>query len=212
LEEESMLMSSDDLQPTDELLQRAGDGDAEALDALLSSYRAYLRRLVELRLGGELRGRVDPSDVVQEAQLEIARRLEEYLQNPAVPFRVWIRRTAIEQIITFRRRHLLAEKRTVRREVPFADESPLALAGDLSRGNPSRWLRRRELAGGVRRIVAEMDATDREMIRLRHFEELTNQQVAEELQISPEAARKRHGRALRRFREKLIELGISRGS
>ena len=140
---------------------------------------------------------MDVSDVVQETQLEAIGRMQEYLRRPTVSFRIWLRQTALEQLINLRRRHVLARKRTVRSQVRLPDHSSVALAQNLLQRRPSEILRHAELAQQVRQAVAEMDEADREIILLRHFEELTNAEAAELLQIDPAAMRKRHGRAPR---------------
>src|SRR6516225_8426712 len=113
---------------TRRLLGRARGGDREAVEELFIRHRPYLRRLVELRLDPRLRPRVDASDVVQEAQLEAARRLDGYLQMPALPFRLWLRRLAYDRLLMLRRYHLAAERRSVIREVALPDRSSLLLA------------------------------------------------------------------------------------
>ena len=205
------MASRSDSTRTNRLLERASTGDRSALDALFSNYRAYLRRVIELRMDDELRRRVDPSDVVQEAQLEAACRIDDYLRKRPISFRLWLRQAALQQLMNLRRKHVLAEKRSVGREVSLPDHSSIALAQTLMEGRPSRVYQRQQLAQQVRQAVSRMEDLDREMLLLRHFEELTNKEAAELLEIDPATASKRYGRALRRFREKLTELGISRG-
>ncbi len=205
-------MSTPELKQCDEterLVELADRGDASAIDRLFEIHRAYLRRVIGLRLEDGLRGRVDPSDVIQETQLEAARRLREYLANRTVPFRIWLRRTAIEQMITMRRRHILAEKRSVLREVAMPDQSSVVLARKLSQVRPSERLRKEELAQQVRTTLGTMSELDREILVLRHIEELTNQEIAALLQIDAATASQRYGRALKRFRDKLVALGLS---
>lgn len=196
---------------TEQLVAMAVQGDGVALNTLFSMHRAYLRRVIDLRLEDDLRSRVDLSDVIQETLLEAARRIQEYLDNQAVPFRIWLRRTAIEQMVNLRRRHILAEKRNVRREVRLPDHSSLALAHKLLEGRPSQILHKQEQAQQVRTAIAQMGELDREMLLLRHIEELTNREIAAVLEIDTSTASQRYGRALRRFREKLISMGLSGG-
>src|SRR5262245_25600185 len=103
---------------TRRLLRQVGAGDREAFDQLFAHHRAGLRQFVDLRLDSRVRARVDPSDVVQDTQLEAYRRLADYLARRPMPFRVWLRRTAHERLLMVRRRHLHAERRSVRRETP----------------------------------------------------------------------------------------------
>ncbi len=194
---------------TDRLLTQAQAGDRDAMQALYAAHRNYLRCVIDLRMDDELRRRVDASDVVQETQLEAIARMPAYLRAPTVSFRIWLRQTALEQLINLRRRHVLAQKRTVRHQVRLPDHSSVALAHSLLPRRPSEIFRRAELAQQVRQAVANMDEADREIILLRHFEELTNAEVAELLKIDPDALRKRHGRAIRRLGQQLAAVGVS---
>jgi RNA polymerase sigma-70 factor (ECF subfamily) len=191
------------------LLNRVRGGDREALNRLLEQHRPYLRRLLELRLSQKLKARIDPSDVVQETQIEVARRIDDYLERRPMSFRVWLRKTANEQMIMTYRRHVGAERPSIEREVALSDSSSLALAKQLIKGDPSKELQRRELAARVRKAVDSLPDADREMLLMRNFEELTNQEAAEVLEIDSVAASKRYGRALVRLRNNLVESGLS---
>jgi len=195
---------------TQRLLQEARAGDRAAIDELLAQHRPYLRQLIELRLDPRLRPRVDASDVVQEAQLEAVRRLEAYLREPSMPFRLWLRQLAYDRLLMLRRHHVGAERRSVAREVALPDRSSLLLAGPLLAGGstPSQRLDRQELAGRVRRAVAQLPAIDREVLLMRTFEELSYEEVAYLLGVNPAAARKRHGRALLRLHKLLAGDGL----
>ena len=174
-------------------------------------YRRYLRRVVELRMDPELRQRVDPSDVVQETQLLASQRIDDFLARRPISFRLWLRGTALEQLISLRRRHVVAEKRSVRREAILNNQSSMLLARRLFAGRPSQVLRRQELLDKVRRTISELDQQDREILLLRHIEELSNGEVAELLGIEQSAASRRYGRAIIRLRDKLIDQGLSSG-
>lgn len=202
-------MVSDNSTETDRLLEQAQAGDRDAMQALYAAHRNYLRCVIDLRMDDELRRRVDASDVIQETQLEAIARMPTYLRAPTVSFRIWLRQTALEQLINLRRRHVLAQKRAVRHQVRLPDHSSVALAHKLLQRRPSEIFRRAELAHQVRQAVANMDEADREIILLRHFEELTNAEVAELLQIDPDTLRKRHGRAIRRLGQQLAAAGVS---
>src|SRR2546428_6352964 len=102
-----------DSSETQRLLEQARAGDPQAANRLLDRHRAYLRRLIEVRLDPKLRARVDPSDVVQETHLEASRRLEDYLQQPALPFRLWLRQIAYDRLLMLRRHHVGAARRTI---------------------------------------------------------------------------------------------------
>jgi RNA polymerase sigma-70 factor, ECF subfamily len=192
---------------TQRLLEQARAGTAGAVDRLLARHRAYLCRFVELRLGPQLRARVDPSDVVQEAQMEAARRLDGYLRDAPLPFRLWLRRIAQDRLLMLRRRHHGAGRRAVTREAAMPDESSLAFARQLlaSGTSPSARLAASELAQRAREAVAQLPEADREIVLLRNFEGLSNQEVAHLLEIQPAAASQRYGRALLRLRKLLDE-------
>jgi RNA polymerase sigma-70 factor (ECF subfamily) len=192
---------------TQRLLEQARAGTAGAVDRLLGRHRAYLCRFVELRLGPHLRARVDPSDVVQEAQMEAARRLNGYLRDAPLPFRLWLRRIAQDRLLMLLRRHRGAGRRAVTREATLPDESSLAFAWQLlaSGTSPSARLAASELAQRAREAVARLPEADREIVLLRNFEGLSNQEVAQLLKIQPAAASQRYGRALLRLRKLLDE-------
>lgn len=191
------------------LLERARQGDQAALDELLQQHRPFLRRLVELRLDPKLRARIDPSDVVQEAQLEAAVRLHNYLDKPAIPFRLWLRRLAVDQLLMARRRHL-RDKRSVAREEPL-DDSSFALTCQLvdAAATPSQRLAREELADKVRGAVGRLAQDDCDVLMMRTYEGLSFEEVACLLGIQPAAARQRHGRAILRLHKLLAEEGIT---
>ena len=194
---------------TRRLLGEARAGDREAVEQLFTRHRPYLRRLVEVRLDPQLRPRVDASDVVQEAQLEAARRLECYLQEPALPFHLWLWKLTYERLLMLRRFHLVAARRSLGREVALPERSALLLARQLlaAGSTPSQRLDRQELASRVRRAVAKLPAIDREVLVMRTFEDLSYEEVAVLLGVDPAAARKRHGRALLRLHKALSEDG-----
>ena len=116
---------------TRRLLEQVRAGKPRALDRLLDRHRPYVRRVVELRLDPQLRARVDPSDVVQEAQLEAVRRLDGYLERPPMPFRLWLRQLAYDRLLMVHRRHVGAARRSLQREVALPDRSSEALARQL---------------------------------------------------------------------------------
>jgi RNA polymerase sigma-70 factor (ECF subfamily) len=186
---------------TQRLLDQVGHGEAAALDLLLTRHRPLLCRIIDLRLEKRLRSRFEASDVVQEAMLEAARRIDDYLRRRPMPFGQWLRQTAYQQLLMLRRRHLGADCRTVDREVPLPDGSSAVLARQLLGGErPSQAAAERELAERVRRAMAGLDEEDREVILLRCYEQLCNQEAAQLLGIAPPAASKRLGRALLRLR------------
>jgi RNA polymerase sigma-70 factor (ECF subfamily) len=196
---------------TQDLLRRAHAGEPRALEDLFAGYRPYLRQFVALRLDPKLRPRVDPSDVVQEAQLEAARRLKGYLEEPAMPFRLWLRQIAQDRLLNLHRRHMATARRAVGREQPLPERSSLVLAEQLlaSGSTPSLQLGRRELALRLGQAVAQLSEADREILLLRNYEGLSNQEVAHLLGIDAAAASQRHGRALLRLHKALVAAGLT---
>jgi RNA polymerase sigma-70 factor (ECF subfamily) len=152
-----------DCAETVDLLRRIQAGDVEAFAQLFARYRPELRRFVALRLDPQLRARVDPSDAVQETQLEVCRRLADYVKRQPMPFRLWLRETAYERLLMLRRQHVTAARRGVGREVAQPDGSALLLARHLlaAGSSPSQQLHRRELVQRVRQAVAKLAEGDR---------------------------------------------------
>jgi RNA polymerase sigma-70 factor (ECF subfamily) len=196
-----------------ELLQRAATGDQEAVNELFALYRDRLRAMVRLRLNRRLQGRVDPSDILQEACLEVSRGLAEYLRAPTLPFFLWLRHITGQKLIIAHRQHLGAQMRDADREVslyrgalPQASSASLAaqLLGRLT--SPTRAALRAELQIRVQEALNSMDPLDREVLTLRHFEMLTNAETAELLGIKKSAASNRYIRALERLKDLLSEL------
>jgi RNA polymerase sigma-70 factor, ECF subfamily len=196
---------------TRDLLQRAVGGDRQAFEQLFARHRPYLRQLVELRLDPKLRARLDPSDVVQEAHLEAIRRLSVYLQERPIPFRLWLRQIAYDRTLKARRHHLGTARRAVGKEMPLPERSSLMLVQHLFAGgsSPSQRLDRRELAQRLRQAMAQLPEADREIVLMRHFEGLSNHEVACLLGIEPGTVSKRHGRAMLRLHRILFAGGMT---
>jgi RNA polymerase sigma-70 factor (ECF subfamily) len=196
---------------TQELMQQAAGGDADATNRLLQRHRDALRRMIALRLDRALARRVDASDVVQDVLLEANSRLAEYLRDPQMPFHLWLRHIAQDRIIDLHRRHH-AQRRDVGREQPlqaraFPDQSSLDLAAQLrdQELTPAAATIRKELAARFLEALERLDETDREIILMRHVEHLGNGETAQALGLSPAAAGMRYLRALRRLRGLLSE-------
>jgi RNA polymerase sigma-70 factor (ECF subfamily) len=194
-----------DSRETEDLLEQAAAGDTLAQERLLRRHRPCLRAFVEAHLDPTLRARLDASDVVQEAQLEVARRLPDFLRRRPMPFRLWLRKTAYERLLMLRRRHRGAARRAVGREVTLPDRSSLALAQNLLAPNssPSRRAEREEQVRRVQEALARLAEADREVLLMRHYEDLSYEDIGCILGIEPAAARKRHGRALVRLHKAL---------
>jgi RNA polymerase sigma-70 factor (ECF subfamily) len=201
--------------PSDDkdLLRRIDGGDRQALIELFTRNRERLRRMVQLRLDRRLQGRVDASDVLQEAFLDVAKRTGEYLANPTMPPFLWLRFLTGQRLLGLHRRHLGAQMRDVGQEVslhhgalPQATSISLAamLLGHLT--TPSRAAQRAELQIRVQEALNGMDPIDREVLTLRHFEELSNAETAQVLGLTKSAASNRYIRALRRLKEILSGL------
>ena len=188
---------------TRELVERCRAGDERALEDLFSRHRDRLRHMIRLRSTPGLRRRIDDSDVLQEVYLEASRRVDEHLGDPRVPFFVWLRGIARQKLIDLYRHHLGAQVRDLRREValPGATSAVLAaqLVGDLD--SPSEELQKAEVESRIREALEAMAPQDREVLVLRHFEQLSNGEVAEELRLSVSAASKRYLRAVMRLRD-----------
>ena len=195
------------------LLERAVQGDHTGWGDLLERHRERLRRMVALRLDRRLQGRIDPSDVIQEAYLEAWARLPEYLHQPKMPFFLWLRFLAGQKLVTQHRHHLGVQMRDADLEIALyrgtmPEASSVALAGQLLGHDtrPSEAAARAEMKIRLQQLLNSMDATDREVLVLRHFEQLSRSESAQLLGISDAAVSKRYFRALRRLKEILASL------
>jgi RNA polymerase sigma-70 factor, ECF subfamily len=194
---------------TDLLLERAARGDTGAGQQLLARHRSRLLRMVGLRMDRRLAARFDPSDVVQEALAEADRRLSDYLRRRPLPFYPWLRGLAWDRLVEWHRRHVGAGRRSVTREeagvLDLPDESAAQLAGRLvdHSSSPSQKLVQQELRQRVRSALGGLPAPDREVLVLRHLEQLSTEETAAVLQISPSAVKMRTLRALQRLRQAL---------
>ena len=197
---------------TETLLGAARDGDDDAVNKLLERHRAPIRRLVEMRLDRKVQRRVDVSDVVQDVLIEANGRLDKYLDDPVMAFHLWLRQIAWDRIIDTYRRHRVSAKRNMDREQPMtssgpADESTMNLAVQLCDPamTPAAAATQREIADKVESVIEQLGDQDREIILMRHYEHLTNLEIAEVLKLNPPAASMRYLRAVRRLRELLEE-------
>lgn len=185
------------------LIQRLQAGDTAALAELFDKHREKLRRMVHLRLDHRLGGRVSESDVLQEAYIDALKRIDHYFDKPDQPFFGWLRLIVGQRLADIHREHL-AQKRNASREVPMnaggTDSACLAacLLGNFS--SPSNAANRNEVYGRLEQALNQMDPIDREVLALRHFEELSNTETATLLGILPAAASKRYVRALARLK------------
>jgi RNA polymerase sigma-70 factor (ECF subfamily) len=193
---------------TTELLARAQKGDRQAVGDLFWRHRERLRRMVQIRLDRRLQGRIDPSDVLQEAYLEVARGFPDYVRDRSMSLFLWLRVITGRKLQALHRHHLGTHVRDAGREVslfrgalPEASSVSLAarLLGRLT--TPSQAAIRAELQIRIQEALNDMDVLDREVLALRHFEQLNNSETAEVLGISEQAASNRYVRALKRLRK-----------
>lgn len=197
---------------TQELIDDAKAGNADAAGQLLNRHREALRRMVDLRLDRKIKQRIDASDIVQEVMIEANRRLQTYLEDPAMPFHLWLRQMARDRIIDAHRRHRGSVKRSVDREqamvAPAAlDRSTMELAAQLCdpEMTPAAAATMQELQRRFEAALETMEDHDREIVLMRHFEQLSNQDVAKTLGLSEPAASMRYLRAIRKLRKMLAE-------
>ena len=206
--ERSMEVPTPESDDTLNLVSRAVQGDAESLSQLMERYRARLNRMVSLRIDRRLKGRVDASDVVQEALMDAARRLEDYAADPPMGFYVWLRWITGERLQNAHRHHLGTQKRDAgqevslyRRSMPEACSVSIAqqLLGQLT--SPTQAVARAELQLLVQDVLNSMDEVDREILILRNFEQLSTSETAEALGIKRSTASKRYITALKRLKQ-----------
>jgi RNA polymerase sigma-70 factor (ECF subfamily) len=197
-----------------DLVRQAASGDPKSWEELMKRYRSRLRGTVSFRLDPRLQGRVDPSDVVQDVCLEAWQHLGSYINQRDTPFFLWLRAVAGHKLGDLHRQHLGTKMRDVRREVSLyqgslsgATSAALAakLLGHLT--GPSEAVRRAERKVQLQAALNAMDPIDREVLALRHFEQLTVSEAAAVLGIKEKAAGMRYVRALRRLKEILLNLG-----
>jgi RNA polymerase sigma-70 factor (ECF subfamily) len=199
-----------DSEQTRGLLDLVREGDGQALDRLLAHHRPGIHSYVEARLDPRVGARESASDVVQKTLMEVVRRMDDYLRREPMPFRLWVRRTAYERLQKVHRDHRQADIRPVHKEQYLPPRSSLMLARPLlARGPaPDEEIAAREFAERVSQAVARLGEADREVLLLRHVDDMPYEDIARVLGIEPAAARKRYGRALLRLRKVLAEQGL----
>ncbi len=185
-------------------------GGQQALAAEFTRHRERLLRMIQWRLDARLAGRVDPDDILQEAYLDASTRLTHFLSQPGLSPFVWLRGIVAQTMVNVYRRHLGTDMRDAGREQrrsfsPSGDATSMSIAalfvGHLT--SPSQAAMRVEVAASLERALDEMKPTDREILVMRHFEELANAEAAEALGIEPKAASIRYIRAIARLKETL---------
>jgi RNA polymerase sigma-70 factor (ECF subfamily) len=189
-----------------DLLRRLESGDERAMTDLFTRHRERLRRMIRLRLDRRLQARIDSSDVLQDAYLEVARRAPEYVARPSMPPYLWVRFLTVQTLLALHRYHLKVHSRDAGQEVSLRACAPQANSASLAEmllgrfTSPTRAARRAEMQMKLQALLNAMEPLDREILALRHFEELTNREAALVLGISQTAASNRYIRALGRLK------------
>jgi RNA polymerase sigma-70 factor, ECF subfamily len=205
------LMTGPNQSESQELIARAARGDDAARHQLLAQHRDRLKRMVSVHLDHRLAARFDPSDIVQEALLDAHRELSDYLRRRPLPVYPWLRQLAWERLLKWHRAHIQVQKRSVgreeARELDLPEESAAQLAYRLIAAgtSPSRRLIRDELRQRVRAALEAAPPRDREILVMRHLEEMPAAEIAATLGITERAVKARHTRALERLRGVLDE-------
>lgn len=195
-----------------EILTQAANGDKRALNDLFARHQDRLKRMVRLRIHRQIQGRVDETDIVQEACLEASRKIDQYLSKPDAPFYLWLRQLTGLKLAEVHRHHLGTQKRDAGRDVsiyrgalPAANSVSLAahLMGALT--SPSQAAIKAERRIMVQAALDSLDPIDREILALRHFEQLTNAETATVLDLTPSGTAARHMRAIQRLKSRMEE-------
>jgi RNA polymerase sigma-70 factor, ECF subfamily len=196
---------------TRRMLDEAKTGDSAAVERLLGEFREPLRKVIDLRLDPVLARRVDASDIVQDVLLEANQRLTEYLKSPNMPFHLWLRHLAQDRIIDTHRRHRQAQRRSIDREQAiqrpaWTDASSVQLVAQLvdAEQTPASAAIHQELQRRLSDALGQLGDDDRDIILMRHHEQLSNQDVAAALGLTEAAASMRYLRALRKLRGVLL--------
>ena len=202
----------DEAPETEALFARAAQGDCAAWGQLLTAHQERLARVVAFRMDPRLRGRVDAMDIVQEAFLEASAHRMDYFRAPSAPLFLWLRGVVSNKLLEVHRHHLGTRMRDAKRELPVdhrpSDDTREALCAELTAHltRPSAAAMRVEVRARLSEALKQMDETDREVLALRHFEQLSNAEAAQVLGIQERAAAKRYLRALERLRAILSEM------
>ncbi len=198
---------------TPSLLERARAGDSAAWAVLMGRYRERLRRMVALRLDRRLQGRVDASDIIQEGYADAAARLEEYARDPSMPFFLWLRFLVGQRLADQHRHHLGVQARDAGRDISLyrramPETTTAALAAQLlgKHTSPSQAAIRAERKVRLQEALNSLDPIDREILALRHYEQMSNGEAATVLGLDKSAASKRYARALVRLKDILAAL------
>ena len=200
-------IGENELSEDSRLVSRAKDGDAHAVSEMFTRHHHRLRRMVEMRLDHRLQSRIDPSDVIREARADITTRLDEYFAGPKLPLFLWLRLVVGERLMKAHRNHLSTQMRDASREVTLFHgalpaASSMAIAAQLlgRHTSPTRAAVRAEQLLNIQAALNDLAPLDREILCLRHFEELTHAETTKVLDIDGAAAAKRYIRAMQRLK------------
>jgi RNA polymerase sigma-70 factor (ECF subfamily) len=189
---------------------KVADGDSDALARLFQVHQPRLKRMVAVRMDPRLHARLGDSDVMQDVYLDAQKRMREY-DPQRYPFFVWLRLLTGQRLVDLHRHHMGAQQRSINRELrkptaPDASTDSLAtyFIGTLTA--PSQATVRAEIQLMVRTALQEMDPIDRELLSLRHFEQLSNSEAAHHLELNPSTASSRYLRAVRKLHEALSRI------
>jgi RNA polymerase sigma-70 factor, ECF subfamily len=195
------------------LIERLRAGDRLALGELFQRHRDRLRRMVDLRLDARLHGRIDASDVLQDGFLDLEKRVAGYLSDPRLPVFLWLRMVVSDRLAQVHRQNLGTRMRDVSHEVslyrdPLPQASSAALASMLlgRMTSPSNAAIRAEQILQVQEAINSLEPLDREVVALRHFEQLSRAETAVVLGITEEAGAKRYIRALKKLKSILAAM------
>jgi RNA polymerase sigma-70 factor, ECF subfamily len=195
---------------TVDLVRRAAAGETRGWSNLVGRYRSRLQRMVAVRLDRRMQCRLNASDVVQEACMEASEHLAGYVRDPRMPFGIWLRAITTNKLLELHRHHLGAQMRNAAREIRIDCPKEDGSMADFVAANhtgPSEAAIRTELKVCLDEALKNMEPMDREVLQMRHFEQLSNIEVAQRLNIDPPAASKRYVRALERLKGLLVSKG-----
>ena len=197
------------------LIDRFAEGETGVVGELVALHQDRIKRMIQVRMEPRLRQRIDASDVFQELQIDVIKRMPEFVpQQAKVSFFQWLRFLGRQKLAELHRRHIQAQGRSIDREIqPHSDASSVALANFLIAdvSSPSLQVSRKELQAQLETAVAALDDLDRESILLRHAEQLSTSEAATELGITPNAFRQRYFRALKKLKTSLEKYELSWG-
>ncbi len=189
---------------TDALISKALAGDESARKNLLLRNEDRLRRVITIYLDSRLAARIDPSDILQDSMVKALKKLPEFLQDRSMAFYPWIRQIVRDQLIDTYRKHVLAERRSVRLEQlqPRITDASAAQLVDRLVGtgtSPTAAFSREERRMQVKNALKQLSEDEQELLLMRFFEQLRVTEIAEVLSVPLETAKSRIRRALEKM-------------